>query len=282
MYYRSLLSAVIALCIAHPVAANNASTKPPLVLAEYFDEQLDVSRYWVSEKYDGARAWWNGKDFISRSGNIYQAPEWFVKNLPNEILDGELWIGRNKFQLLMKTIRDHSPDHTAWQQVKFMVFDAPQSSGYFSHRQQHLTRLLAEIPDAWIQQVPQQRVATNTALQSMLKEITSAGAEGLMLQREDLHYLAGRHVGLLKLKTTQDAEATVLAHRQGKGKYKDVLGSMLVEDSHGVRFRIGIGFTDKERANPPPTGSTITFRYQGKTNSGKPRFARFLRIRPAE
>ncbi|MEM7257076.1 MAG: DNA ligase, partial [Pseudomonadota bacterium] len=179
-------------------------------------------------------------------------------------------------------IRDYTPDNAAWQSVKFMVFDAPRAPGHFSQRQQYLSNLLSNNSDAWVQLVPQQRVSTNAALQAMLKEITSAGAEGLMLQREDLHYLAGRHYGLLKLKTTDDDEATVIAHRQGRGKYKDVLGSLLVENKEGVRFRIGSGFTDKERANPPPIGSIITFRYQGRTNSGKPRFARYLRTRPPE
>ncbi|MEM7258571.1 MAG: DNA ligase, partial [Pseudomonadota bacterium] len=107
MYHRSLLSAVIALCITHPVYANSSGAKPPLVLAEHFDDQFDVSRYWVSEKFDGARAWWNGKNFISRGGNVYHAPAWFVANLPEVVLDGELWIGRNKFQQLMQTIRDY-------------------------------------------------------------------------------------------------------------------------------------------------------------------------------
>ena len=281
MYSRSLLSVLVALGLSNPVIANNPNA-PPLVLAEHFHDQIDLSRYWVSEKYDGARAWWNGVNFISRSGNIYQAPQWFTANLPNEVLDGELWIARNQFQLLMQTIRDHVPDNAAWRAVKFMVFDAPKISGYFSERQQHIEELLNQNTDDWIQHVVQRQVKSHSELTALLTELTAQGAEGLMLQREDLPYLVGRHYGLLKLKTYSDAEATVLGYRGGKGKYKDMLGSLLVEDQTGVRFRIGSGFSDKERNAPPPIGATITFRYQGKTSSGKPRFARYLRTRPSE
>lgn len=278
MYYRNMLSAVIALCLTHPTHASQ-SNAPPLVLAEQFHNQIDLTGYWISEKYDGARAWWDGTRLLSRSGYTFHAPKWFTANLPKEVLDGELWIGRNRFQQLMNVIRDHEPDNTAWQDVKFMVFDAPQVSGYFSVRQQHIRDVLADIPDPWIQQVKQQRLGSHKSLQNLLSDITAEGAEGLMLQREELPYLAGRHNGLLKLKTYSDAEAKVLAHYTGKGKYKEVLGSLLVEDNNGVQFRIGTGFSDSEREAPPAIGSIITFRYQGKTNSGKPRFARFLRLR---
>ena len=39
------------------------------------------------------------------------------------------------------------------------------------------------------------------------------------------------------------------------------------------------GFTDAQRAMPPPVGSWLTYRYNGLTSTGLPRFARFLRVR---
>ncbi len=282
MYYRSMLSAVIATCLANPIIAKESSGSPSLVLAEQFHNQIDLSLYWVSEKYDGARAWWNGRHFLSRGGNIYHAPKWFTDNLPDIALDGELWIGRGRFQALMQTIRDHKPDDTAWKAVKFMVFDAPHADGHFSDRQEFLGKTLRNVPDHWIQQVPQQKISTHKALQSLLQQITGEGAEGLMLQKDGMDYLAGRHYGLLKFKTHTDAEAVVMSHLPGKGKYRNMLGSMVVEDSTGVQFKIGTGFSDEQRVTPPAIGTTITFRYQGRTQSGKPRFARFLRVRPEE
>ena len=59
-----------------------------------------------------------------------------------------------------------------------------------------------------------------------------------------------------------------------------MLGALLVENGDGLRFRIGTGFKDKDRKNPPPIGTVITYKYFGKTNKGLPRFASFLRKRP--
>ena len=58
---------------------------------------IDLSHYWVSEKYDRVRAFWDGSRLISRQGNEYHAPSWFVKNFPKIALDGELWLERGRF-----------------------------------------------------------------------------------------------------------------------------------------------------------------------------------------
>jgi DNA ligase-1 len=100
-----------------------------------------------------------------------------------------------------------------------------------------------------------------------------------MLHRDDALYRAERTDDLLKLKPHEDAEAQVLEHLPGTGKYAGILGSLLVETEDGVRFRIGTGLSDEQRRNPPPIGSVITFKYHGKTRRGIPRFASFLRVR---
>ncbi len=276
-----LLPAVITLSISVVCApsADALSLAPPLVLAEKYHDQIDLSHYWVSEKYDGARAWWDGEKILSRGGGVYQAPAWFTENLPNQALDGELWIGRGQFQQLMQTIRDQQPDDVAWRSVRFMVFDAPKHKGYFSERQLHLASLVSAIPDPWVEHVVQTRVDSEVSLKALLDSTIKQGGEGLMLQREGSNYIGGRHYGLVKLTRHADAEATVLAHVPGKGKYQAMVGSLLVEDENGVQFKIGSGLTDAQRIDPPPIGSLVTFRYRGRTQSGKPRFARFLRKR---
>ena len=42
---------------------------------------------------------------------------------------------------------------------------------------------------------------------------------------------------------------------------------------------VGTGFSDKERAAPPPLGSTITFRYQELSEAGVPRFPSYVGVR---
>jgi ATP-dependent DNA ligase len=112
--------------------------------------------------------------------------------------------------------------------------------------------------------------------------VVAAGGEGLMLHGGDAPYSAGRSDDLLKLKRFNDAEARVVAHNPGKGRLQGMLDSLTVETPDGTRFRVGTGFTDAQRRHPPPIGSTITYRYQGVTRNGKPRFPVFWRVRADE
>lgn len=109
--------------------------------------------------------------------------------------------------------------------------------------------------------------------------VVRGGGEGLMLHRADAPWLFGRGDALVKLKPWQDAEARVVAHVGGRGKYEGMLGALLVETPEGRRFRLGTGFTDAQRRDPPAVGAAVTYRYRGYTSSGLPRFASFMRVR---
>lgn len=268
-------------------SASDVSRKPPLSLAQPWRE-ANVAEYLVSEKYDGARVWWDGRRLISRGGKQYMAPAWFTAPLPDQVLDGELWAGRGQFQKLMRTIRDQQPDEEAWRSVRFMVFDAPGISAGFEQRQVALaellsrqllsTQLLSTRAD-WIEHVAQHRLTDSEQLKQLLSKVIAQGGEGLILQRADAPYFPGRHSGFLKLKPYQDAEAVVVGYSPGKGKYTGMTGALIVEDAEGREFKLGSGLSDKERASPPAIGTEVTYRYQGRTASGKPRFARYIRVR---
>ncbi|MCB1764125.1 MAG: DNA ligase [Gammaproteobacteria bacterium] len=252
---------------------------PPVQLATIYQGAIDLDDYWVSEKLDGVRAYWNGKRLLSRRGNPFPAPEWFTAPLPTTHLDGELWIGRGQFATLSGIVRTTTPDETSWRSIRYMVFDLPQSRQGFTERLSELARLIATVDAPWIALVEQFRVTDEHALMQKLDEVTQTGGEGLMLHRADALHSATRNSNLLKLKRYQDAEAKVIAHLPGQGKYAGVLGSLLVENEQGKRFRIGSGFSDRQRENPPPVGATITYRFSGVTSNGLPRFASFMRIR---
>ena len=74
----------------------NITTKPPM-LAKNWDKTMRPDGWWMSEKLDGVRAIWDGEHFRSRGGNIFHAPAWFKAGLPALPLDGELFVGRGKF-----------------------------------------------------------------------------------------------------------------------------------------------------------------------------------------
>lgn len=252
--------------------------EPPLQLAQQYRQDIQLSDYLVSEKYDGFRAYWDGKQLLSRSGRRFIAPPWFTQALPEVALDGELWISRNSFSRVASTVTKKQPLEQQWRQIKYMVFDLPKSNETFIQRYKTLHRLLEPSP-AWIRLVPQWQVSSQAELMQQLAEYSRLGAEGLMLHHKQAHYKSGRNQDLIKLKLLQDDEAKVLAHLPGKGKFSQLMGSLKVQNKAGQIFRIGSGFSLAQRHHPPPIGSIISYQYTGFTSTGLPRFVRFLRQR---
>lgn len=264
---------------AWPVAVTQSPQLPRLLLAEVYQPGIRLADYWVSEKLDGVRAYWDGRHLISREGNTYAAPAWFTAGFPATPLDGELWMGRGTFEELSSTVRRSRPDAAQWRRVRYMVFDLPAGRDPFDSRLARLQALLRTAPSPYIEIVRQYRVADRSMLTQHLRAIVAQGGEGLMLHRGDSHYIAGRSDDLLKLKLHDDAEAVVVGYVPGHGKYRGMVGALIVQTPQGLQFRLGSGLSDAERASPPPIGSTVTYRYFGTTERGIPRFASFLRLR---
>ncbi|MFP2769903.1 DNA ligase [Oceanisphaera sp. KMM 10153] len=258
-----------------------AQDSPPLQLAAEYQQQ-DVTHYRVSEKLDGVRAWWNGRELLSRGGHRFSAPDWFVAGFPDTALDGELWLGRGRFEDLSAAVRRYRPDEAEWRQIRFMVFDLPASELPFEARLTALERLFSHLDTPYIELLEQRRLPDNSALAAYLTEVEALGGEGLMLRHRDSLYLPTRNQDLLKLKRFQDAEARVLAHLPGQGKYAGMMGALLVETNDGRRFKLGTGFSDRQRQHPPAVGAVVTYRYRGETGERLPRFASFVRIRNDE
>lgn len=257
----------------------SAATKPDLLLAEVYDNNIDVEQYWISEKLDGVRAFWNGKQLISRGGNVIAAPAWFVADFPRQQLDGELWLGRNKFADTLSIVSKHTPIDSEWQQIRYYLFELPNAAGTFTQRISAMQTLSQQQNSPYLKVVQQFRIANRPALLAKLHELESMAGEGLMLHHQDALYTTGRSSDLLKLKTYQDSEAQVIGYRPGKGKYLGMVGALVVRTADGKEFAIGSGLTDALRLTPPVIGTVITYRYNGQTKNGLPRFARFLRIR---
>ena len=276
--YRMLGIAVVVLLFWKVAAAEIEA--PALPLANVYRDTVDLEAYWVSEKFDGIRAWWDGEALYSRQGNRFNAPAAFVEGFPKVPLDGELWMGRGTFERLSGIVRRQATREDAWRGVRYMVFDLPGHAGTFDQRLAHLKELLSSAETSRIGLVEQFRVADESELMAVLDRIVASGGEGLMLRRGDSYYRRVRSDDLLKLKLHQDAEAVVVAHLPGRGKYTGMLGSLLVEMPDGRRFKLGTGFSDETRRRPPPVGTTVTYKHYGKTSNGIPRFASFLRIRP--
>ena len=255
----------------------------PLILATEAPPDLDPRGWLVSEKLDGARAWWDGSRLRFRSGLPIQAPAWFTAALPNAPLDGELWLGRGRFEELSGIVRRQQPVDHEWRRVQLMVFELPGAAGTFAQRAAQIQRWASQQSAAspW-RAVDQRELPSTVALKARLQEVVAAGGEGLMLHRADAPYETGRSAALLKLKPLQDADAVVLGYEAGQGRHAGKLGALRVRTQEGREFLLGTGFSDQQRERPPAIGAVVTFTYQGTTAQGIPRFASFLRVRSVE
>ena len=252
---------------------------PDIPLANVLAPHVDISKYLVSEKYDGVRAVWDGSVLRFRSGNVVNAPRWFLTKLPTTPLDGELWIARGKFDLVSGIVRKLVPIDDEWRQVSYLIFEQPNGTGSFEERVGRIQRVVASANFAQLKAVEQFRVGGRQALKLKLAEVVKGGGEGLMLHLADAPFKAGRSDALLKVKLEQDAEATVLRHIAGEGKFAGMLGALEVKTPEGIVFRLGTGFSDAVRKSPPAVGAIVTYRYRELTKNGVPRFASFLRER---
>lgn len=258
--------------------AHADTEKAPVMLAHTWKPHIDIRGWWMSEKLDGIRGYWTGSQLISRSGMAFVTPPWFTQNFPSVPLDGELWSGRQTFSDISSIVRRQMPSD-AWKTMRYMIFDAPRAEGGFESRLDFARQWFQQHPNPHVTIIEQERCKDEAHLRRKLAEIEALGGEGVILRRPQSPYTAGRSHDLLKVKSFQDAEAVVIQHQPGTGKHTGRLGALLVELPNGMRFAIGTGFSDAERENPPPVGATITFKHQGYTASGIPRFASYLRVR---
>lgn len=252
---------------------------PPLLLAHRWENDVDLTGWWMSEKLDGVRAYWDGSKLVSRLGNTFHAPEWFLEKLPRDMpLDGELFGGRQRFQRTVSVVRRQDKSD-AWREIRYVVFDAPALEAAFEDRLRALEARVTAVAAEHVAAHPHERCRGVDHLREELARVEGLGGEGLMLRKPGSRYEVGRSSTLLKVKTFRDAEARVRRHLPGAGKHAGRLGALECELEDGTVFSCGTGLSDEERRNPPPVGAIITFRYQELSADGVPRFPSYVGVR---
>ena len=264
------------LLLFFPLAAWSA--KPELLLLEKYQPGMNVDAWLVSEKLDGVRAYWDGHRLFTRQGKRLSVPDWFAEQLPPFELDGELWFARGRFEETLSIVMRDQP-HPGWRRIVYNIFEVPHAPGGLLTRLQRLESYLQIHPSTHVRAIPQTVCRDRKQLMESLDAVIVAGGEGLVLRNPESLYETGRSFNALKVKRFDDMEGTVLGYRPGKGKYQGMVGALWVEIEGGLRFYLGSGLTDQERTTPPALGSIITFKYQGLSSNGIPRFASFLRVR---
>lgn len=255
---------------------DSATEGPPLLLAHKWENDVALHGWWMSEKLDGVRAYWDGTKFQSRLGNTFLAPAWFTAGLPTHPLDGELWVGRGEFQTCVSIVRrqDAGPQ---WKQVQYLVFDAPHLDRPFEERLAYLATLWKD-GHPYARPHAHERCDSVEQLRAELARVEALGGEGLMLRKPGSKYEVGRSTTLLKVKTFHDAEGRVVGYEAGRGKHKGRTGAIELEAADGTRFTVGTGLSDAERKDPPPIGAIVTYRYQELTRDGVPRFPSYVGV----
>lgn len=249
------------------------ATLPDFMLLENYKNQ-DVSGWVMSEKLDGIRGYWDGKQLFTRQNKVIQPPHYFIRDFPPFAIDGELFTERNQFEKISSIVR--SKKDKGWEKMKLYVFDVPNAQGNLFERLAVLQDYLDKHPTPYIKIIEQIPIKTKQQVKNFLQQIEKQQGEGVVLRNPHATYERKRSTQILKLKTALDEECTVIAHHQGKGQFENMLGSISCQNHRGI-FKIGSGFNLIERRNPPPIGSIITYKYRGLTKNGLPRFATYWR-----
>jgi len=271
---------------------SESKSKPDLFLLKSYDENINVTGWLMSEKLDGVRAYWDGKQLMSRQGNVFTTPPWFVEKFPPFELDGELWLGRNQFANTNSIVNTITAGER-WRGITYQVFEVPNQSGGLLERLSVLKTYLKDDQSRHIQIIPQISILSNQHLQAELDKVLTLGGEGLVVRSTGELYKTGRLSSALKVKKKMDAECVVKDYTQGKGKYQGEVGALVCEliaeqvvrlfpkliSKEPTVIKIGSGLTDRQRKHPPKIGTFITFQYMGLTKTGLPRFPVFLRER---
>jgi DNA ligase-1 len=263
-----------------------------LQLAQTYKDQ-DVSFWFMSEKLDGMRAFWDGgvtrglmevpfaneltrmaTGLWSRYGNAIAAPDWWLDKLPKMPLDGELYLGRGRFQELV-SITKRFVSFSDWAPVSYHVFDSPPlhvvlgdgeinnvnfkkvfrglgnlfpSSAALKFKE--VLPLLQGVQNEVVKMALQEQLPQKGfRVREKLEEVIALGGEGLMLRHPTSFWVPKRVKTLLKVKKLLDAEAKVVGYNWAKeGKLRGLMGSVICS-FNGKLFELS-GFTDEERKLP--------------------------------
>ncbi len=252
---------------------HKASTQ--LMLVGTYTNQ-DLTGWVMSEKLDGVRGFWDGKQLFTRQHRKLTPPHYFVKDFPPFAIDGELFTARDEFAEISSIVR--SQKDKGWEKMKLYVFDVPNAQGDLFARLQVLRDYLTAHPSQHIEIIPQIPIKSRAQMQEFFNEVLAKKGEGIIVRNPTANYEHKRSNQILKIKPVHDEECTVIAHNPGRGKFEGLMGSVTCKNQRG-EFRIGSGFNLAERENPPAIGSLITYKYRGLTKAGLPRFATYWRER---
>lgn len=175
-----------------PAAVRNPHIAGLLMHGTEWDGAASFAGWHLSEKLDGVRAWWTGRELFTRDGRlIADVPAHILRQLPAGLaLDGELYAGRGQFE----TARQAAQLGRWTPEVQFIAFDCPGSQA------PDLADRLIEAIYAGARTIELRTAPTADVLRLRLQHLHRAGGEGFMLHQPGRAYGQGRVGHLLKFK----------------------------------------------------------------------------------
>ncbi|WP_428024932.1 DNA ligase [Arcobacter sp.] len=238
----------------------------------------NIIGWYMSEKLDGIRGYWDGKNLYTKNGNLIKTPKEFTKDFPPFALDGELWSKRDDFENIQAIVLDKEPSNK-WSEITYNIFEVPNAKGDFLARLDKAKVWFLKHQNKNVTIIKQIRCEGEEHLLEFLDEVVDLKGEGVIVKDASKKYHTGRSPYILKVKKFLDMEGVVLGYNYKRdGSFK----SLKVKLEDGTNFNLGGGFSEKQKQNPPKIGEVITFKYYGFTKTGKPKFASFLRVRDIE
>ena len=262
--------------------------------------------WWMSEKFDGVRAFWDGKTLRTRTGNSISAPNWLIEQLPKHLgLDGELFGGPGRFPHTNGTVQRKRIIDEEWQNIVYMVFDVCDPKWLHVPFEKRYAQLRQVLPknQANVFVVPHSPVKSTRKLYDFYQTILARGGEGVMLRNPQSVYEQRRSKQLLKFKPVLDAEAVVRGYTEGKGANRGRLGSFHVEmldretrQPNGRLFQLSgringdfrqayqfdnqgkLSRAPAKHSGFPVVGSVVTYEYMTMTHLGYPRQPIYMRL----
>ena len=186
-----------------------------------------------------------------------------MKNFPDGVYDGELIAiledtADNK-EVFDNTIKRSKIKGTK-KGLKFMCFDYISSVTDFYNgkdntpcikRKNRLKEIIEENNCSYIEYLEPLYIGDNyTVIPYIMKEQTSNGEEGIMINMAEAPYECKRTKSLIKVKQFTDADVLITDVIEGDGRNKGKLGAIEIEfewEESKYRCNVGAGFSDVDR-----------------------------------
>ena len=165
---------------------------------DYIPGECRCAGWWMSEKYDGWRGYWTGRELFTRHGTPIAAPAWWLAELPHFPLDGELWAGYGQLGAVKSACQRSVPDDAEWRKIRYLIWHSPDCQLPFEAAHDWLTK---HIHNNRVVFIVQYRITSGEEqIREQFKKVTARGGEGLVLVNPTVTWEPGRRIkGIFKV-----------------------------------------------------------------------------------